>query len=156
MTQPRRHRRTTAAAAVVVALAATLIVVTTGAAPLCWGHRCDTVNAFRADHDRPGLDQVGWLQESANGYADDLSRFRVLRHGTWVDYGTGRAEIIGFGPDWATILTAWRRSSCRPGGTWPGPCPGHREILLDRDLEQLGIGCDRDPLQVLWCVVRFR
>ncbi len=143
----------------VVLLAAVLIVIFTAADPLCWNRKCERINEFRASHDRPGLEQRAKLQAKADEYADQLASTQILKHAAcWEgpDPTCHGAEIIGFGPDYKTILNAWKRSSCKPWGTYTGPCPGHREILLDRDFTRVGIGIKVDALGTMWAVVRFK
>jgi uncharacterized protein YkwD len=128
-----------------------------GADELAWGYKGKKINDFRAKHDRVGLDQRVWLQALSKDYSEDLANVGNLVHDTtWIENHPGTGEIIGFGPDYLTIFNAWKMSSCKPWGTWDGPCPGHREILLDRDFTRMGVACTRDALGTLWCVARFR
>lgn len=140
---------------VVVAVIA-LILILVMADRLAWGSRGEDINDFRADHGRPGLQQRDRLQESAVAYAEHLAAGgRLVHDDRWVANHEGSGEIIGFGPDWDTILVAWKHSTCK--GPHPdGPCPEHRELLLDRDFTRMGIGCEEAPLGTLFCVVRFR
>ena len=148
----RRHLTVLA----VIALAIGLVLVLTGGASLAWGPRGQMVNDFRADHDRPGLDQTGWLQDSADYRAHTLATSGVLEHNGWSAEGLlTRGEAIGVTTaDYDAIFDKWTRSSCLDG-TWPGPCPGHRELLIDRDFTRMGVGCERDPGGRLWCVLRL-
>jgi hypothetical protein len=118
----------------------------------CWDDawRCHDLNAYRAAHDRPPLDQAGELQREAGDWADTMAARGVLAHDSGVN------EIVGRTTDWASVMVAWDRSTCRDGGTWDGPCPGHRELLLDRDWAQVGIGVATDAGGMRWYVVRFR
>jgi hypothetical protein len=120
--------------------------------PGCWDNawRCHQVNAYRAAHVRPPLDQAGELQREAGAWADTMAARGVLAHAPGVN------EIIGRTTDWPSVMVAWDESTCRDGGTWDGPCPGHRELLLDRDWTQVGIGVATDAGGMRWYVVRFR
>lgn len=130
-----------------VSAATVLALLSVAADDLAWTWRGQAVNDFRADHDRHGLEQTADLQDNADRYAAVLADLGFLTHATGVN------EIIGTGPDWATILAAWKDSTCRDGSQ---PCPGHREMLLDRDFTRMGIGRHRDPTGRLWAVMRFR
>jgi hypothetical protein len=138
------------AAPLAVGVAIGLIFTLSGAASLCWGPRCVKVNTFRARYERHGLEQRRVLQDDAKSYAGVLSALQVLVH------AKGVTEVIGVGPDYLTIFNAWKKSSCKPWGTWyPKPCPGHREILLSRQFIRMGVGCVRDASNHLWCVMRL-
>lgn len=151
------HRRRNFIVTGVLILAALgMILFLTGADSLCWGKRCEKINDFRADHHRAGLDQKLTLQIAADGYAEKLAATGVLTHAPCWRIGTCTGgEIVGFGPDFATILAAWKQSSCHD--TPPDePCPGHRELLLDRSFTRVGIGTQVDPTGTMWAVVRFK
>lgn len=109
--------------------------------------RCQSVNDYRADHGRPPLDQRWDLQQSAKKWAGILATSGTLRH------SGAPVEVVGYAPDWLTVMAAWDLSSCL---TTDEPCPGHKEILLDRGLTQLGIGRARDDTGRLWAVIQFR
>lgn len=131
--------------------------------PGCWdtAWRCDTINAYRDSGDlpgvdengherlpvpgwaaRPALDQVGTLQASAESWANEMAATGVLRHSPAARAGE-QPEVVGYAPDWATCMAAWHHSD------------HHREILLDPDLTQVGIGRAVGHGHV-WCVVQLR
>ena len=141
-----------AVAAAVLALSAAASTPAAADAGDCWNvaWRCDTINAFRAEHGRPPLDQAGTLQAEARAYAHDLAADGVLRHAD-IDWG---GEAIGRSTDWATVLQAWKDSSCVTG-TWD-VCPGHRELMLDRDFTRIGIGSALGVDGMRYYVLRFR
>jgi uncharacterized protein YkwD len=135
----------------VICLAIILILLLAGGDPLHWGPRGEAVNSFRAAHDRHQLDQQAELQQNADDRSAVLAGRGMLVHAEGVN------ENIGTGPDYDTIFAAWKQSSCKWWGSWyPKPCPGHRELLLDRDFTRMGIGCTRDITGRLWCVLRLR
>ena len=107
----------------------------------CWdvGWRCRDVNAYRADHGLPPLEQAGPLQQGADTWAEAMAAAGTLAHDPTA--GEGYSEVVGTGVDWATVMAAFDDS------------PAHRAILLG-DGERVGIGVARAGGRV-WVVVRF-
>ena len=93
---------------------------------VCWrdAPRCAALVQLRADNGLAGLDQDRDLQVEAKAWARHMADVDVLSH-SGVTYG---AEIVGMGPDTATILAAFMQSD------------EHRAIILDPTLHRVGIG----------------
>ncbi len=114
----------------------------------CWGWRCRSINAIRANHGVKPLVQGHGLQRKADAWAEELARSGVLRHNP--DIGDYRwcyramGENVGYGPDWRTIKRAYMDS------------PPHRANILDRDYDRLGIGTARSSDGRVWNVLVFR
>lgn len=108
----------------------------------CWatGWRCDTVNAYRADHGLPPLDQAATLQQSAGAWARRMAATGVLAHSGATTPGLG--EVVCESTDWRSCLTLWDES------------PHHRAILLDPDARRVGIGVARDTDGRVWAAVQ--
>ena len=73
------------------------------------------------------LNQQHVLQDAAKAWSRHMADTGILRHSPAAMNGE-YAEIVGYAPDWATVVEAWMDS------------PPHREILLDSDLRTVGIG----------------
>jgi uncharacterized protein YkwD len=127
--------------ALVVALVAALSPTPAGT---CWDSawRCHDITDYRATHGLPELDQARGLQDTAKAWARTMAADGVLRHST--DGGDGYSEIVGMGPDWLTVMAAWDQSD------------PHRALLLDRDLEHIGIGVAYSDTGRIYAVVQFR
>ena len=132
------------------ALACALLLIVSafpahGAAGECWdtARRCHDITDYRADHNLPGLDQSRGLQDAAKAWARHMAGDGILAHSPGAYRGEW-SEIVGTGPDWPTVLAAWDQSD------------PHRAILLDPDLEHVGIGTARDDTGRLWTAVVFR
>ena len=106
----------------------------------CWdtAWRCQVVNDYRAGHDRPRWDQTAALQDSAGDWARHMAATGVLSH----SHDPGVGEVVGFAPDFATLMTAWDQS------------PAHRAILLGGG-DRVGVGCARDG-DTQFCAVQVR
>jgi uncharacterized protein YkwD len=128
-------------------LAAVLLTAAgiTTSEPGCWetAPRCEDVNQYRLEHDRAPLDQRMTLQESASAWAHELAESGNLRHSPAALRGEYGGEIVGYGPDWATVMAAWDKSD------------PHRAVMLDGDLTRVGIGKAWGDGRV-WAVVVFR
>jgi uncharacterized protein YkwD len=105
--------------------------------PGCWADawRCHDLTGYRGTE----LDQQADLQRGAKAWAEEMAADGILRHDPTA--GAGYSEVVGYGPDWRTVLVAFDGS------------PHHREILLARDARQVGIGTARSG-GTLWVVIR--
>jgi uncharacterized protein YkwD len=129
----------------VIALVVALVAALTPVPPdTCWetAWRCHDINDYRAAHGLPLLDQTAVLQETAKGWSRTMAADGVLRHST--DGSDGYSEIVGTAPDWETVLVAWDQSDA------------HRAILLDPDLERIGIGVSWSDTGRMYATVTFR
>jgi uncharacterized protein YkwD len=129
--------------ALVVALVAALSPTPSGT---CWGSawRCHDITDYRATHGLPELDQARGLQDTAKTWARTMAADGVLRHSPEALRGEYGGEIVGYAPDWLTVMAAWDQSD------------PHRAILVARDLEKLGIGVAWSDTGRLYAVVQFR
>lgn len=93
---------------------------------VCWrgAPRCFALVQLRADNGLGGLDQDRDLQADAMAWAQRMAAAGALSHSA-ITYG---AEIVGMGPDDATIRAAFMDSD------------PHRAIILDPSLHRVGIG----------------
>ena len=114
----------------------------------CWdiAWRCHELAAIHGP-----LDQDRDLQDQAKAWAREMADSGILRHAEDVSGG----EAVGMAPDWLTVMAAWEGSSCLDG-TWPRGCPGHRELILDRDFTQVGIGSALGADGMRYYVLRFQ
>jgi uncharacterized protein YkwD len=127
----------------VVALVAAL---TPAPVQTCWetAWRCQDIADYRTDRDLAALDQTAVLQEAAKAWARHMAANGVLRHSPAALHGEYGGEIVGYAPDWLTVMAAWDQSD------------PHHAILVDPELERLGVGVARSTDGTLFAVVVFR
>jgi uncharacterized protein YkwD len=126
----------------VIALVVALVAALAPAPPqTCWlvAKRCADINDYRAAHGLPLLDQTVGLQDTAKAWARTMAAEGLLHHST-----DGLTEIVGTSNDWPTVLAAWDQSDA------------HRAILLDPDLERIGIGVAWTDTGRMYATVQFR